>query len=195
MVECGGLEHRFAGRPGAPPAPARLGPLSGYHHPMEPVDAPSRMLDPRVKTAWRIQTAIVAIPVAFFGLISAGALWVASSPMWLAILVGVAGLAFAVIMLWPVPEVRYRRWRWEVTDLEVRLQHGLIVIERVVIPMVRIQHVDTSQGPIMHAFGLSEVKVSTAAGLHAIPALADEDAGVLRDKIAVLARVRDDGGL
>ena len=152
------------------------------------------MLDPRVKTAWRIQTAIVAIPVAFFGLIGAGGL-VASSPMWLAILIGVAGLAFAVIMLWPVPEVRYRRWRWEVTDLEVRLQHGLIVIERIVIPMVRIQHVDTSQGPIMRAFGLSEVKVSTAASTHAIPALADEDAGVLRDKIAVLARVRDDGGL
>ena len=162
---------------------------------MEPAHAPSNVLDPRVKTAWRIQTAVVAIPVALFGLIGAGVLWVAGSPTWLSILVGVAGLVFAVTMLWPVPEVRYRRWRWEVTDLEVRLQHGLVVIERIVIPMVRIQHVDTSQGPIMRAFGLSEVKVSTAAGSHAIPALADEDAGVLRDRIAVLARVRDDGGL
>jgi membrane protein YdbS with pleckstrin-like domain len=61
--------------------------------------------------------------------------------------------------------------------------------------MVRVQHVDTSQGPIMRAFGLSDVKVSTAAGVHAIPALADHDADALRDRIAVLARVTDDGGL
>jgi membrane protein YdbS with pleckstrin-like domain len=99
------------------------------------------------------------------------------------------------LWLGPVPEVRYRRWRWEVTDLEVRLQHGLIIIERTVIPMVRVQHVDTTQGPIMRAFGLSDVKVSTAAGVHAIPALADRDADALRDRIAVLARVTDDGGL
>ena len=162
---------------------------------MEPMGVPPKMLDPRVKTAWRIQTAIVAVPAALFGLVGAGSLRADGSPMWLAILVGLAGIAFAVVMLGPVPELRYRRWRWEVAELEIRLQHGLIVIERVVIPMVRVQHVDTSQGPIMRAFGLSEVKVSTAAGSHSIPALADEDAGELRDKIAVLAGVRDDGGL
>ncbi len=104
-------------------------------------------------------------------------------------------LVLVVVWLGPVPEIRYRRWRWEVTEVEVRLQHGLFIIERTVIPMVRIQHVDTSQGPIMRAFGLSEVKVSTAAGSHSIPALADEDAAMLRDRIAVLARVTDDGGL
>jgi len=39
------------------------------------------------------------------------------------------------------------------------------------------------------------VHVWTAAGKHAIPALADSDASALRDRIAVLARVTDDGGL
>jgi hypothetical protein len=135
------------------------------------------------------------IPLLLLALLAAGGFVLTGISSTAAILIPLVAVVFAVLWLWPVPEIRYRRWRWEVTELEVRLQHGLIVIERTVIPMVRIQHVDTSQGPVMRDFGLSEVKVSTAAGTHAIPALADEDAAGLRDKIAVLARVRDDGGL
>ena len=152
-------------------------------------------LDPRAKTAWRIQTALVAVPLFLVSLLVAGGLSFAGGTGVIAILIPVVTLVLVVVWLGPVPEIRYRRWRWEVTEVEVRLQHGLFIIERTVIPMVRVQHVDTSQGPIMRAFGLSEVKVSTAAGAHSIPALADEDAGSLRDRIAVLARVTDDGGL
>jgi hypothetical protein len=47
----------------------------------------------------------------------------------------------------------------------------------------------------MRAVGLSDVHISTAAGKHTIPALSDEDAAALRDRIATLARVTDDGGL
>jgi membrane protein YdbS with pleckstrin-like domain len=151
-------------------------------------------LDARVKTAWRIQTALVAVPLFLVSLLIGGGIGVAGETLF-AVLIPVVTLVLVVVWLWPVPEIRYRRWRWEVTELEVRLQHGLFIIERTVIPMVRVQHVDTSQGPIMRAFGLSDVKVSTAAGAHSIPALADEDAGSLRDQIAVLARVTDDGGL
>ncbi len=155
----------------------------------------SNALDPRAKSVWRVQTALVAVPLALVALAAAAFLLVSGSGSLLSALVGLGGVVFALVWIWPLNEIRYRRWRWEVNELEVRLQHGLIVIERTVIPMVRVQHVDTSQGPIMKAFGLSEVKVSTAAGAHAIPALADEDANALRDRIAVLARVHDDGGL
>jgi len=162
---------------------------------MEQNTTPSNRLDPRVKTAWRLQTALVAVPLFIISLIVAGAIGYAGATVLVAALIPLVTLVLGVIWLGPVPEVRYRRWRWEVTDVEVRLQHGLIIIERTVVPMVRVQHVDTSQGPIMRAFGLSDIKVSTAAGVHSIPALADADAGALRDKIAVLARVTDDGGL
>ena len=166
-----------------------------YDGPMEQKGTPSNRLDPRVKTAWRLQTALVAVPLFLLSLLVAGGIGIAGGTLLIAILVPVVTLVVVVVWLGPVPEVRYRRWRWEVTEVEVRLQHGLIIIERTVIPMVRVQHVDTSQGPIMRAFGLSDIKVSTAAGSHSIPALADDDAGALRDKIAVLARVTDDGGL
>jgi membrane protein YdbS with pleckstrin-like domain len=162
---------------------------------MEQMSAPANKLDPRVKTAWRIQTAVTAIPLTLIALVVAGVIAYVGSSGVVAVLIPVATIVSAIVWLGPVPEIRYRRWRWEVTELEVRLRHGLIIIENTVIPMVRIQHVDTSQGPIMRAFDLSDVKVSTAAGTHSIPALAEKDAAELRDKIAVLARVTDDGGL
>jgi membrane protein YdbS with pleckstrin-like domain len=162
---------------------------------MDAEGTPSNHLDPRCKPMWRIQSAIVGVPLFFIvaGIASAIALF--DSSLVLGVLVPVGVLVLVVVWIGPVPEIRFRRWRWEVNDLEVRLQHGLIIIERTVIPMVRVQHVDTSQGPIMRAFGLSEVRVTTAAGPHSIPALADADAAALRDRIATLARVTDDGGL
>ena len=156
---------------------------------------PSNKLDPRAKSAWRIQssvgaiaTALVLVPLAVIMTLVEGPAIIWAAPSLVAVLV------FAVL-LGPMISIRYERWRWEVTEVEVRLQHGLFVIQRTVIPMVRVQHVDTSQGPIMRAFDLSEVRVWTAAGSHAIPALSEEEAAKLRDRIAVLARVSDDGGV
>ena len=156
---------------------------------------PRNRLDPRVKIAWRVQdSAALAIVIAAFGafaFLGPGM----GIPTWIA--TGSAALAFVlgVAFIWAWPEVSYRRWRWEVAQEEVRLREGMIIVSHTVIPMVRIQHVDTSQGPIMRAVGLSAVHISTAAGKHTIPALSDEDAAELRDRIATLARVTDDGGL
>lgn len=55
--------------------------------------------------------------------------------------------------------------------------------------MVRVQHVDTKQGPLMSKFVLASVTISTAAGSHEIPALKEEIADELRDHISILARV------
>jgi uncharacterized protein len=62
------------------------------------------------------------------------------------------------------------------------------------IPLDRVQHVDTRQGPLERAFGLSNVIVYTAAGLSAdgsIPGLDEEQAAHLRD--ALSRRSGDDG--
>ena len=155
---------------------------------------PAHTLDARTVTVWRIQTLVWGVPMFVVGLAASVALWLID-PGVVAVLPLLAAAVWLAVALTVVPAVRYRRWRWEVTDEEIRLQRGLIIIQRTVVPMVRVQHVDTSQGPINGAFGLSEVRISTAAGTHSIPALADENAAELRDRIARLARVRDDGGL
>ncbi len=166
-----------------------------YTGDMNTEQAPTNRLDPRVKTAWRLRSTLGWTPVLLGSLLFLGFAPVIGMSAWpgvIALVVVVALFAMAVTI---VPEIRYRRWRWEVRDEEIRLQTGLIIRELTVIPMVRVQHVDTAQGPIMRALDLSDVHIFTAAGKHAIPALKEADAASLRDRIAVLARVTDDGGL
>jgi len=97
-----------------------------------------------------------------------------------------------VIGVGVVPELRWSRWRYEVRDQEIDLRHGTLRITRTLVPMLRVQHVDTTQGPIDQAFGLATVVVHTAAGATTIPALEHAHAGRLRDHIATLARTADE---
>jgi membrane protein YdbS with pleckstrin-like domain len=62
------------------------------------------------------------------------------------------------------------------------------VVHRTLVPLVRVQHVDTVQGPVAKLFRLSAVTVSTAAGTHEIPSLSDDVADQLRDRISAMAR-------
>lgn len=162
---------------------------------MDSSGTPANPLDPRAKRVWRIYAFIgSALALLVCAAFVVGMVLVeAPSLIWVVSLA--ATVILAVLWIGPSVEIMYRRWRWEITDVEVRLQSGLIIVKRTVIPMARIQHVDTSQGPLLRALGLSEVHVSTAAGVHKIPKLADEDAAAIRDRIATLAQVTDDGGL
>lgn len=158
-------------------------------------DAPANLLDPKVKTAWRIQGLAVTLPVALAALALLGIAPVLGiDTLWPIAALTLAAVVALVVQL-IVPEFRYRRWRWEVRDEEIRLQEGLIVRSQTVVPMVRVQHVDTAQGPVMGWLGLMDVHFYTAAGGHTIPALTERHAAELRDRIATLARVTDDGGL
>src|SRR5690625_2745199 len=82
------------------------------------------------------------------------------------------------------PNIRWRRWRYEVFEQEVYIQHGVLIVSQTLVPMVRVQHVDTKQGPILKRFNLASVTISTAATTHEIPALLEDDATDLRDQIS-----------
>ena len=58
--------------------------------------------------------------------------------------------------------------------------------------MVRVQHVDTEQGPILKKYNLANISISSAATVHTIPMLLTEDADELRGKISELARVAEE---
>src|SRR5215207_11139498 len=137
---------------------------------MSEIPETSQRLAPQARWAWRLSWA-------------AGSL---AGP-WQAI--GMAVLAVALLAGTAlVPELRWRRWRWEVREHEIDLQRGILVVRRTLIPMARVQHVETERGVIGQALGLSTVEIHTAAGSHAIPLLRDGDAGAIRSRIAELAR-------
>jgi hypothetical protein len=96
-----------------------------------------------------------------------------------------AGLIF-------VPNLRWRRWRWDVRPEAIDIQHGTFTLRRTLVPMLRVQHVDTTRGPAEQALDLATVVVHTAAGSHRIPLLRVADAAEVRDRIADLARTADE---
>ena len=59
----------------------------------------------------------------------------------------------------------------EVRETEIEIQRGIFVIKRTLVPMIRVQHVETNQGPFLRKYDLASVEVSTAATVHTIPAL------------------------
>ncbi len=154
---------------------------------------PANQLDPRVKAVWRINDAIwitiVALCVLGFLSIFAFMPETASVGRVLLIVAAVIFLALYVLCLVILPPIRYVRWRYEVTPEYLDIAKGIIWRKRYTIPFIRVQNTDTRQGPILRAFHLASVTVSTAAEEHEIPGLDFEVADQLRDKAAELARL------
>jgi membrane protein YdbS with pleckstrin-like domain len=111
---------------------------------------------------------------------------------WIATAIMVGGPLIALIGVIPLPLLRWSRWRYELRDEEIDLLRGALVVRRTLIPMVRVQHVDTRRTWLADQLGVQAVVVHTAAGSHEIPALAPAEAASIRDRIALLARQPDE---
>ncbi|MEO9886814.1 MAG: PH domain-containing protein [Balneola sp.] len=109
------------------------------------------------------------------------------------ILIILPSLVFYLFTGLVIPKLRWQRWRYEVNEDAIDLLRGFVFKTRTVVPINRVQHVDTNQGPIYRKYKLSSVKISTAATTHEIPALDDETATEVRNKITQLVRqVKED---
>ncbi|MFO1446518.1 PH domain-containing protein [Bacillus sp. Bva_UNVM-123] len=113
-------------------------------------------------------------------------------PFWIIGIVVILFVIDAYLMISLIPTLRWRRWRYEVRENELEIQHGVFIMKRTLVPMIRVQHVDTRQGPILRKYELATVAVSTAATVHEIPALNVDEAEELRFFISKLARVADE---
>ena len=150
------------------------------------MDEPAQRLPREARSYWRVsgtlQGAGLVLASLVFGMGLGGLGW---------LLLMAAAVATAVLGA-VVPELRWRRWRYEVREEEIDLMHGAFVVRRTLIPIRRVQHVDTESGPLRSSFGLTTVTFHTAAGGVEIPALSRGDAERVRARVAELARTRDD---
>jgi membrane protein YdbS with pleckstrin-like domain len=150
-------------------------------------------LDPRAKLLWRLTGTLQALLILVGGAFGSYVLFArADAPPYLAILPVLGALALAVLFVAVLPPLLWRRWRYEIRPLEVDLQRGLVRVTRTLVPMARVQHVDTRRGPLQRRLGLSTVVFYTAAGPNEIPQLARETAVEVRDRIAELTQTADE---
>ena len=153
---------------------------------------PQYQLPKKAVTVWRLYGFFQTI---FLALLAAGAVFLTMKfdwPFWIQwtlIAVVVLSIICSIIVF---PSIRWNVWRYEVREQEIEIQSGLFVVKRTLIPMVRVQHVDTEQGPILKKYNLANISISSAATTHTIPMLDLEDADILRMKISELARVAED---
>jgi membrane protein YdbS with pleckstrin-like domain len=157
------------------------------------IPPPRERLDPRARTVWYIAEAIqLVILLGIIGICAWTLIRFAPIDDWIVLLVAGALGLLAILSAVAGPAWRYRYWRYEIREDEIDLQHGWLVQTRALIPMSRIQHVDTRRGPLEGRFGLASVVFFTAAGAMEIPALSQEVAAGVRTRIAELAKVHDD---
>ena len=156
---------------------------------------PEEQLNGRVTFYWRIsrlfRTAIVFLPFSvgiFFGVLTISNLWIAL----IASLLFVAH-RFFYTLIWPSFE--HIHYRFEIREHDILVQHGVLFRKWSSIPLHRIQHVDTHQGPLQRIVGLVTLQIYTAAGSTfdgAIPGLRPQRAQELQQQII---QIRGDDGV
>ena len=158
------------------------------------MDENAQALDPRAVQLWRlaglVRLGVFWLPVALgvggaLGLLVSGPLGFVVSTL----ILGVAGL---LALIWP--SLAYTRFRYALREHDLLVERGVLFRAWTSVPYDRIQHVDTRQGPLERALGLSRVLVFTASGLGAdasIPGLDEGTAADLRDLLS--RRGGDDG--
>ncbi|GGF89950.1 PH domain-containing protein [Paenibacillus abyssi] len=153
---------------------------------------PRQRIDSNALKAWRmsgfISASVYLIILAILLFLTLRFDW----PAWIFAIALMVGCLTSVIEIIVLPNMYYREWRYEINEDQVDLKHGILFRKRTTIPMVRVQHVDTKQGPILRKYGLATVTFSTAAGSHEIPALTERSADEVRRQIASLARISDE---
>jgi uncharacterized protein len=193
-----GAPERAAGTaPTSPAASSTLDPTKRSSSPPDPTGRPlgtpdpSRRLPAQARGYFVVGSLAVTLPfvIAAYGVAGALSGDVPDALVWAMRATAVAVLVIGGIAM---PLLRWRTWRYEVRDEELDLLRGAVVVRRTLIPMTRIQHVDTTRNVVGDLFGLSSVVVHTAAGSNDIPALRPDEAEAIRDRIAQLARRPDE---
>ncbi len=151
---------------------------------------PQEKLDPKVKAVWRIDSALLITFIFAFFIIPLAIISTDVDEVQIFFVLSViAYIIFMVIFVIVWPTIRYANWRYQLTEDFLELAYGVIWKKRILVPFIRVQNTDTVQGPVLRAFKLSSVTVSTAGGSHQIPGIDRTQADILRDRAAELARL------
>jgi membrane protein YdbS with pleckstrin-like domain len=155
-------------------------------------------LDPRIITSWRITRWIrfgvfavfLTVPTILLGLQD---FFGEIAPFVLPFdaMVGI----YLLTTLFFYPLIEYRQWGYIITEDRVEIRHGIFFIQTTIVPIIRIQHVTLSQGPINRKLGISTIEINTASGAFKIEGLSEKDATAIAEslKSKLLHRMKHNG--
>ncbi len=89
-----------------------------------------------------------------------------------------------------MPKYKYEKFRYDMDEDKVILKYGVFTEKNVIIPMSRVQYVDTKQGIILKKYKLINLTVHTAGGEYEIPYLESEVGSMIGLRIAKVVQER-----
>jgi len=141
-------------------------------------------LHPRVRLLWALRTAVSGLVLV--------ALVLLVDRLLLSLPRSLVGLGWGLLVLLAAVHAvfAHRIWGFELQDDALFLVRGVVTRTDTSVPYVRVQHVDTTRGPVERTAGLASVVVYTAGSRGAditIPGLGPERATELRERLRDLA--------
>jgi len=155
-----------------------------------PGDLERHQLPTRTVRYWQIQNLMTCVVVVAG--VGVGLYFWTSLYDWIRILV-IAALAIGTVVLLVIePPLRYRRFWYAISETEIDIEEGLLVITRTVVPMNRVQHLRMEHGFIADRFALANLHVHTGAGVVSMNGLGRDEADRIRERVSELAHLSDD---
>ena len=153
---------------------------------------PNKRISKSALTVWKITGSIHSLCIWVLSIIGTYFLIKYDWNRWFIVLAILIAFLYSVLFIFIIPNIRWKRWRYEIREKEIELQHGVFIIKRTLVPMIRVQHVDTVQGPLLRKYRLATITISTAATVHHIPTIDVIEAETVRQSISALARVDEE---
>ena len=157
-------------------------------------------VNPKAIKSWRIGRGIFFLIVLIMAI--PGEIFLATlewDSIWkLVIMAGVGILVcYLAVGLVIFPIIEYKQWGYKVEEDKVVIRHGIFYIKKTIIPIIRIQNITVSQGPINRKLGLYAVEMALASGSFSIEGLDKETADTISEnlKSCLYQRISEKGVL
>lgn len=102
---------------------------------------------------------------------------------------GIAAALALGISIWLVafaPQRQWRRWGYAFTGGELHVAQGWLSHIHTIVPVLRVQHIDVTQGPVERTFGVARLVLHTAGNQGnkvVLPGISRATAEAIRDSI------------
>ena len=101
------------------------------------------------------------------------------------------GLALIILINSLVmPKYKYEKFEYDMDEEKIIIKYGVFTEKNIVIPMKRVQYVDTEKGIILRKHKLINLTVHTAGGHYVIPYLESEIGNEVQLQIAKIVQER-----
>lgn len=144
-------------------------------------------VDKKAKKAWRFSRFIGLLFILLIsGCVMLGVMDSTEGSVELMLLAGIICGVLVLLQLINIfiyPIIEYIQWAYLITDDRIEIKKGIIFKQHTIVPVDRIQHVCSSEGPIQRLYKLATVQIHTAGGDHQIVHLSKSVADELCSKL------------